>query len=67
MTYSSILITGANSGLGFEAARQFAQRKGISKIILACRSEARAQEALQKLEELTGKNIFETLIVDVSD
>lgn len=67
MTYSSILITGANSGLGFEAAKQFAQRKGISKIILACRSEARAQQALQKLEQLTGKNIFETLIVDVGD
>ncbi|EEZ86046.1 hypothetical protein VME_40570 [Vibrio harveyi 1DA3] len=67
MTYSSILITGANSGLGFEAARQFAQRKGISKIILACRSEARAAEALHQLEELTGKKIFETLIVDVSD
>lgn len=67
MTYSSILITGANSGLGFEAAKQFAQRKGISKIILACRSEERAEQALQQLEKLTGKNIFETLIVDVSD
>ena len=67
MTCSSVLITGANSGLGFEAARQFAQQKGINKIILACRSEARAKEALQRLEALTGKNIFETLIVDVSD
>ncbi|WED22922.1 SDR family NAD(P)-dependent oxidoreductase [Vibrio sp. JC009] len=67
MTCSSVLITGANSGLGFEAARQFAQQKEINKIILACRSEARAKEALQRLEELTGKKIFETLIVDVSD
>ena len=67
MTLSSILITGANSGLGFEAARQFAQQKGISKIILACRNEARAQEALEQLEELTGKKIFEILIVDVGD
>lgn len=67
MTYSSILITGANSGLGFEAAKQFAQSKGITKIILACRSEARAAEALDQLEDLTGKKIFETLIVDVSD
>lgn len=67
MTCSSVLITGANSGLGFEAARQFAQQKGINKIILACRSEARAKEAMQRLEELTGKKIFETLIVDVSD
>ena len=67
MTCSSVLITGANSGLGFEAARQFAQQKGINKIILACRSEARANEALQRLEQLTGKKVFETLIVDVSD
>jgi len=67
MTLSSILITGANSGLGFEAARQFAQQKGISKIILACRNQARAQEALEQLEELTGKKIFEILIVDVGD
>ena len=67
MNYSSILITGANSGLGFEAAKQFAQKDSISKIILACRSEERAEEALLELEKLTGKNIFETLIVDVSD
>ena len=67
MTLSSILITGANSGLGFEAARQFAQQEGISKIVLACRNKARAQEALKQLEELTGKKIFETLIVDVGN
>ncbi|MBK1835708.1 SDR family NAD(P)-dependent oxidoreductase [Roseibacillus ishigakijimensis] len=67
MTHSSILITGANSGLGFEAARQFAQRKGISKIILACRNRVRAQQALEQLESLTGKKIFEILIVDIGD
>lgn len=67
MTYSSILITGANSGLGFEAARQFAFRKGVSKIVLACRNKVRAQEALEQLEELTRKKIFEILIVDVGD
>lgn len=67
MTHSSILITGANSGLGFDAARQFAQREGIDKVILACRNKTRAEEALSKLEKLTGKNIFEILIVDVSD
>ncbi|RME42318.1 MAG: SDR family NAD(P)-dependent oxidoreductase [Deltaproteobacteria bacterium] len=67
MTPSSILITGANSGLGFEAARQFALRDGVSKVVLACRNEARAQDALRRLEELTGKKIFEILIVDVGD
>jgi len=67
MTPSNILITGANSGLGFEAARQFALRKGVEKIVLACRSKARAEEALQQLEALTGKRIFEILIMDVGD
>jgi NAD(P)-dependent dehydrogenase (short-subunit alcohol dehydrogenase family) len=67
MSYSTILITGANSGLGFEAARQFAQRSGITKIILACRDKTRAEEAMVRLEELTGKKIFEILIVDVGN
>ena len=67
MPHANILITGANSGLGFEAARQFALRDGVSKIILACRNETKAQDALEELEELTDKEIFETLIVDVGD
>lgn len=67
MISDSILITGANSGLGFEAARQLAISDKVGKIILACRNKARAEEALQKLEALTGKSIFEVLIVDVGD
>ena len=67
MTDTNILITGANSGLGFESARQFALRDGVSKIILACRNEVKAQNALKELEKQTGKKIFEILIVDVGD
>lgn len=67
MSLATILITGANSGLGFESARQFALREGVSKIILACRDKAKAEDALKQLEELTGKKIFEILIVDVGD
>ncbi len=63
MSYSSILITGANSGLGFEAARQFALQEDISKIVLACRNK----DALEQLEKLTGRKIFEILIIDVGD
>ncbi len=67
MAHSSILITGANSGLGFESARQFAQRKDITRIVLACRNQGRAEEALRRLEELTDRKIFEILLVDVGD
>ena len=57
------------AGLGFESARQFAlQDPAPSKIILACRNPQRAQEAKEKLEELTGNtNIYEILIIDVGN
>ncbi len=63
----SILITGANSGLGKESARQLAMIKGTEKIYLACRNLSKAEEAKQSLEESTGKFIFEIVIVDVSN
>ena len=63
----SILITGANGGLGKESARQLALIKGTEKIYLACRNLDKAQEAKKSLEKSTGKTIFEILIMDVSD
>ena len=63
----SILITGANIGLGKETARQLALRKETKKVILFCRNQAKAEEAKKDLEEQTGKKIFEIIIGDVSD
>ena len=63
----SILITGANIGLGKETARQLALKKETKKIILFCRNPAKAEEAKKDLEEKTGKKIFEVVIGDVSD
>jgi len=63
----SILITGANNGLGKEAARQLALKKETKKVILFCRNQARAEAAKKDLEQQTGKKIFEIVIGDVSD
>ena len=63
----SILITGANNGLGKDAARQLALKKETKKIILFCRNLARAEAAKKDLEEKTGRKIFEIIIGDVSD
>lgn len=63
----SILITGANGGLGKEAARQLALKKETKKIILFCRNQAKAEAAKKDLEEKTGRKIFEIIIGDVSD
>lgn len=45
----TILITGANSGIGFEAAKILTE-KGHT-LILACRTLAKSQDAIQRLKE----------------
>lgn len=63
----AVLITGANSGLGKDVARQLALRGDFDKIYLGCRNQNRAQAAQQDLEHTTGKSIFEVVLIDVSD
>ncbi len=63
----SILITGANIGLGKETARQLALKKEAKKVILFCRNPEKAEAAKKDLEEKTGKKIFEIILGDVSD
>lgn len=62
-----VLITGANAGLGKESAKQLAYQHGIEKVYLGCRNPEKALIAKQELERLTGKQIFEILLIDVSD
>ncbi|MEF8883038.1 MAG: oxidoreductase [Halapricum sp.] len=44
----TVVVTGANSGLGFEATRVFAQRG--AKVVMACRSTDRGAQAKRRLE-----------------
>lgn len=44
------VVTGANTGLGFEAARVLAMRG--ARVVVACRSEARADEAMRRIRAL---------------
>ncbi|QBF81515.1 SDR family NAD(P)-dependent oxidoreductase [Shewanella maritima] len=63
----SVFITGANAGLGKESARQLALRANIDKIYLGCRDPQKGQIAQAELEQLTGRNIFEVITIDVSN
>lgn len=60
------LVTGANSGLGLEAARQLAQL-GYGSVVLACRTQVKADTARDQLRQDTGHDPFSTLVVDVAD
>ena len=60
------LVTGANSGLALEAARQLAQL-GYGSVVLACRTQIKADTARDQLRQDTGRDPFSTLVVDVAD
>ncbi|KXX69990.1 SDR family NAD(P)-dependent oxidoreductase [Flammeovirga sp. SJP92] len=61
-----IMITGANAGIGKETARQLGKINTTEKIYLACRNLEKAKVAQEELEELTGRKVFEIIIMDVS-
>lgn len=48
------MVTGANSGLGFETARNLAAYSSRYTVILACRDLSRAAKAQQAIAEETG-------------
>jgi len=63
----TVLITGANAGLGKEVARQLALRPEFARIYLACRNKDRAIAAKAELEAATDRHIFDIVLMDVAD
>lgn len=58
----TIIITGANSGLGLEAAQHFVRLNAV-KVILACRNITKASAAKSSIETSTGR----TDVVEIWD
>ena len=63
----TVLITGANVGLGKDIARQLALRPEFAHAYLACRNRDKAIAARTELEAQTGRRIFDIVLMDVSD
>jgi NAD(P)-dependent dehydrogenase (short-subunit alcohol dehydrogenase family) len=63
----TVLITGANAGIGKEVARQLALRPEMARIYLACRNQDRATTAKAELEAVTGRHIFDIILMDVAN
>ncbi|TLD09213.1 uncharacterized protein PgNI_07971 [Pyricularia grisea] len=64
----TVLVTGANSGLGFEAAVKYATL-GADKIILAVRSIEKGEKAKERIIERTGRDatVFSVLKLDLGE
>jgi NAD(P)-dependent dehydrogenase (short-subunit alcohol dehydrogenase family) len=60
------VITGGNSGLGFETAWKLAAMPETNTVILACRDLAKADEAKRSIMEATGNTRVRSMKLDLS-
>ncbi|KZV64273.1 NAD(P)-binding protein [Peniophora sp. CONT] len=65
LSEQTVLVVGANVGLGLEAAKHLA-RMGPGKLVLACRSIKKAEDAAKEIEKTTGFNLSGAYAVDLS-
>lgn len=64
-TGRTAVVTGANSGIGFETARVLADRG--AKVILACRNLEKAEAAAARIRVDSGSHLVEVVELDLSD
>ncbi|KAJ8482941.1 hypothetical protein ONZ45_g14774 [Pleurotus djamor] len=64
LTGKVVIVTGANTGIGFEAAKHFATMNP-AKLILACRNKEKGEAALQRLKEATKFECAELWTLDL--
>lgn len=64
-TGKTVIVTGANTGVGFETAHAFYEAG--AHVVLACRDIKKAEEAQNKMLAQKGKGSLETGVLDLSD
>jgi NAD(P)-dependent dehydrogenase (short-subunit alcohol dehydrogenase family) len=61
----TVLITGANSGIGFAAAKELAEHG--ADVVLGCRNRAKADDAVAEIEAAGPRGSVEVLEMDLAD
>jgi len=64
LTNKTIIVTGANSGIGKAASIQLAQYG--AHVVMMCRSKERGERALQEVRAASNSDRAELILVDMS-
>lgn len=64
MTDKNCMVTGANSGIGFETAKSLASRGAT--VYMVCRNKERGEEAVSKIKSETGNKSVHLKVCDLS-
>ena len=65
LTGKTAIITGANSGVGYETALELARRDATT--IIACRSSSRGEAAMQRLRNAVPHARVDLMLLDLGD
>ena len=65
LTGNTAIITGGNSGVGFETAAELARHGAVT--IIACRSASRGEAALRRIEESAPSSQSKLMLLDLGD
>ncbi|RMH69051.1 MAG: SDR family NAD(P)-dependent oxidoreductase [Gemmatimonadetes bacterium] len=59
-----VIVTGANTGIGFETARALAEKQAM--VILACRNETKGQQAIDRIQQKYPQAVVQLMKLDLS-
>ncbi|PFH48618.1 hypothetical protein AMATHDRAFT_65010 [Amanita thiersii Skay4041] len=64
LTGKTVVVIGANTGLGFEASKHFA-RMNPGRLILGCRNQVKGEQAISNIKRETGYQKAELWLIDL--
>ena len=65
LTGKTIIVTGANTGLGYESVKAFAQNG--ANVVMACRSVEKGEAARKQIVRLFPSSIIQVMQLDLAD